>query len=140
LAAAGVSFAIKDARGVGHTDDRTETLFEVACRDGSGYILHTVFPVSASKLVRVEPCLAVALADAGLACALTDAATINVSFNDLVRQSGKTCQVKDRQLIGFGFMIGYALPTMTLSKAVTCELAGSRLGDSCVLPGDAKRS
>jgi hypothetical protein len=100
LAAAGVSCAIKDARGVGHTDDGKETVFEVSCQDGSGYILHTSFPVSVSKPVRVEPCLAMTLSNAGPPCTLTDAATVNASFNDLVSQSGKNCQVKDRRFVG----------------------------------------
>ena len=100
LAAAGVDCVLKDARGVGHTDDGRETVFEVACQDGSGYILHTSFPISASKPVRIEPCLAMTLSGAGPACTLTDAASVNASFNDLVSRSGKNCQVKDRRFVG----------------------------------------
>jgi hypothetical protein len=98
LAAAGVSCAMTDARGVGHT--ATETVFEAACQEGSGYILHTSFPVSAGKPVRVEPCLAAMLSNAGATCTLTDAATVNASFSALVSQSGSNCQVKEKRFVG----------------------------------------
>lgn len=102
LAASGVGCAIRDARGIGHTDDGKETVFEVACQDGSGYILHTSFPLSASKPAHVENCLAVSLANLGQACTLSlaDAAAVSASFIALVAQSGTNCQVKDRRFVG----------------------------------------
>jgi hypothetical protein len=151
LAAAGVSCGIKDARGVGHTDDGKETVFEVACQDGSGYILHTSFPVSASKPARVEPCLAMTLSGAGPACTLTDAISVSASFNNLVSQSGKNCQAKDRRFVGMaeednsfiyevscadgkGYLIfqsdkGALVKTVDCATVETCKLTDPRAAE-----------
>jgi hypothetical protein len=150
LAAAGVSCAIKDARGVGHTDDGKETVFEVACQDGAGYILHTSFPVSAGKPARVDNCLAVSLANLGQVCTLTlaDAAAVDASFNALVTQTGTNCQAKNRRFVGMaqednsfvyevacqdgkGYLIfqsdkGRLVKTTNCATVVTCTLSDPR--------------
>jgi hypothetical protein len=100
LAKSGVNCPMKDARAVGQAADHSEVVFEVACQDGSGYVIHAPFPVSANKASRLEPCLALTLAGGGIQCTLTDAAAQNAAFDRLVSQSGKACTVKDRKFLG----------------------------------------
>jgi len=88
---------VAKARALGQTADG-HLVLEIACANGAGYIANAPYPVSASKPVTLQPCLAVADQEA-LKCKLTDDASQLAIIDQLAAQSGKPCQVKDRRYV-----------------------------------------
>jgi hypothetical protein len=97
IAKAGTPCTIDKARALGHSPNNT--VYEVACHEGTGYILMVSAPPRLDKPATMKPC--VVYADtSNVKCELTDR-TAQLSVVDrLIGQSGKPCAVKDRSFIG----------------------------------------
>jgi hypothetical protein len=91
--------ALKDARAVGQTTDRTTTEFEISCQDGRGFIVDTSFPMTIAKKATFVPCLAYT-GDQANRCQLTDATAQAAWLGGMVSKMGKPCDVKDHRFIG----------------------------------------
>lgn len=124
--------AIDKARALGHSD--TKTYFEVACGDGSGYILVTGSPPRLDKEIEANPCI---MYDptGNVACKLSDRTAQLAVADKMAAGIGKPCTVKDRRYVGMSqqhevlFEVacqegkGYILiqaTTGALSKSVDC--------------------
>ncbi|MGA0603447.1 hypothetical protein ACO2Q3_22250 [Caulobacter sp. KR2-114] len=88
---------IDKARALGHSD--TNTFFEVACHDGSGYIVKTSAPPRLDKEVEANPCV---MYDPGgnVNCKLTDRAAQLAVADKLAAGTPTPCTVKDRRYVG----------------------------------------
>jgi len=95
---AGVQCTPTQARGIGQS--KTNTYLEVACQEGSGYVLVTSAPSDASKDVQAQNCLNFDDSEGNIKCTLTDAKA-RLAVVDRYAADGKTnCQIKDRRYIG----------------------------------------
>ena len=137
---------LTDARAIGQTQDRSATVFEVACQGGPGYVVDASFPVSASKPATFAPCFAIS-ADSAMKCTLTDAASSAAYVDALAAKMGKPCTVKDRRYVGAasdgssffevacqdgkGYMIEQA-STGDVKPAIDCAYADN-IGGGCTL-------
>lgn len=90
--------AFKDARAIGQASDHSETVFEVACQDGGGYVIDASWPFSLVKPAKFVPC--VVELEANTKCALTDEAADNTYFNSMVGKIGKPCAPKGHRVVG----------------------------------------
>jgi hypothetical protein len=90
---------ITNARAIGQTQDRTTTVFEVACQGGPGYIIDASFPVSAAKPATFAPCFALPPGSA-MKCTLTDDATSAAYINAMVSKMGKPCDLANQRYVG----------------------------------------
>ena len=90
--------AYKDVRAIGQASDHSETVFEVACQDGGGYVIDTSWPVSLNKPAKFVPC--VVELETNTKCTLTDEATDATYFNALVGKIGKTCTPTNHRVVG----------------------------------------
>jgi hypothetical protein len=137
---------ITNARAIGQTQDRTTTVFEVACQGGPGYIIDASFPESASKPATFAPCFALP-PDSAMKCALTDDATSAAYINGMVAKMGKPCDVKARRFVGSAsdgasfFEVscqdgkGYMIEQATngdIKPAIDCA-AADNIGGGCTL-------
>jgi hypothetical protein len=98
LASAKVACTPQQIRGLGQTT--ANTLIEVSCAEGVGYIVSTSVPFDASKPVKAENCLAYDAANVNLKCTLSDAATRLQVVDRWAQQAGANCAVKQRRYIG----------------------------------------
>ena len=139
-----VNCGVSAYRGIGHAPDAT--YFEVACKNGRGYVLRTSSPPDPSKTVQLIPCLAYP-EGTQLSCKLTSAASQLNVVDALATQSGKSCQVKDKRYIltsdsmdnyyevactdGKGYVL-HEDATGKLAETIGCDVAGG-IGGGCTL-------
>ncbi|HEY1878997.1 MAG TPA: hypothetical protein VGG68_03610 [Caulobacteraceae bacterium] len=94
----GVHCAPDKIRPMGHSS--TNVFFELSCKEGPpGYILQISEPPSLSQPESAESCLMFD-PNSAVHCELTDRAAQMSVIDNLVKQSGKPCAVKDRGFIG----------------------------------------
>ncbi|HEY1928077.1 MAG TPA: hypothetical protein VGG92_11490 [Caulobacteraceae bacterium] len=86
-----------EARFIGY--NATQTVFEVACRGGAGYILITAAPPRLDGSAEAEPCIAMP-ANGALECKLTTSKDEVAVVDQLVVKSGKICEIKSRAYLG----------------------------------------
>ncbi len=94
VAAAGHACAPKDARYAGSNE--TVSIYEVACQDGSGFVLERPVAAGAPKVL---PCVQT-LGQGALECQLTSKQAIVASLAKIAAQTGKACQVSDARFVG----------------------------------------
>lgn len=126
---------VANARGIGHAADGSKTVFELACADGSGFMLETSYPFDPAKPVKLLPCI-VLDSSASNKCTLTTAEAHMAAVDSLIAQAVKDCVVKDRRYMGsdtagvsyYEFACqngkGYILPQnvdLSLGKPIDCE-------------------
>ncbi|HZZ90896.1 MAG TPA: hypothetical protein VFE13_21410 [Caulobacteraceae bacterium] len=90
---------ITAARAIGQTQDRTTTVFEVACQGGPGYIIDASFPVTAAKPATFAPCFAMPPGGT-MKCTLTDDATSAAYISAMVAKMGKPCDLANQRYVG----------------------------------------
>jgi len=88
--------AIDKARAIGQ--GQKNSYFEVACKNGAGYILVTSSPPDPAQDVQLNTCLAYEPSD-NLACQLTDRAKVLALVDNLVTKSTKPCTVTGRRFV-----------------------------------------
>jgi hypothetical protein len=136
-------------RGIGQTKDKT--LLEVACQEGSGYIVVASVPLDAAKPVDAQNCLAYDEADSAVKCTLTDRASRLAVVERYVTEAKNGCVVKDRRYIGAakdgsdffesscedgkGYI--YKINAGHVTESVDCAKAQSYLG-GCTLTDSRK--
>jgi hypothetical protein len=98
VAKAGVTCDVTNARGIGET--KTNTLIEVACQGGSGYILIASAPLDPSKPVEAQNCLAFDEQAGNIKCELSDKASRLAVVDRLAQAANNGCVVKDRRFVG----------------------------------------
>jgi hypothetical protein len=86
-----------EARFIGY--NATQTVFEVACHGGAGYILITATPPRRDSSIETEPCIAMS-ASSSLDCKLTTSKDEVAVVDQLEVKSGKTCEIKARAYLG----------------------------------------
>lgn len=96
LASAGVQCLPEKARGIGQT--KTNTILEIACQGGTGYVLIASAPLDTSKPAEAQNCLNFDESGGNVKCELTDRATRLSVVDSLAKSSN--CVVKDRRFIG----------------------------------------
>jgi hypothetical protein len=137
---------VANARALGQTTDRTTTVFEVACQSGAGYVVDTSFPLSASKPMTFNSCLAFGPTAADH-CTLTDAAASDAYFATLVSKIGKPCTPTGHRWVGAaasgsnyfevscqdgkGYMFEQK-PDGSVGQAIDCAVADN-IGGGCTL-------
>ncbi|RAK56748.1 hypothetical protein [Phenylobacterium deserti] len=98
IAKAGVPCTLENARALGQT--KTNSIFEVACQGGAGYVLLTSAPFDASKAVEAQNCLNYDDAQGNIKCTLTEKATRLAVVDRYAQQANVGCTVKDRRYVG----------------------------------------
>ena len=137
---------VSNARAIGQTQDRTATVFEVACQGGAGYVVNTSFPISTTKPMTFNSCLAYG-PSAVTHCTLTDQAADDAYFASLVTKIGKPCAATNHRWVGAtstgsnyfevacqegkGYMFELK-PDGSVGQAVDCTLADN-IGGGCTL-------
>jgi len=96
LATAGVQCLPENARGIGQT--KTNTILEVACQGGTGYVLIASAPLDTTKPAEAQNCLNFDESGGNVKCELTDRATRLAVVDNFAKQAN--CAVKDRRFIG----------------------------------------
>jgi hypothetical protein len=100
LAKQGSTCQVKDARAIGTATDFSESVFEVACQDGSGYVLHASYPISPNKPIKLSPCYILAMGGGTLQCTLSTKAQEDATFAGIVAKIGQPCDLKDKRAVG----------------------------------------
>jgi hypothetical protein len=99
LSKAGVACTPTNARGIGQT--HTNTLIEVSCQSGEGYIVIASAPLDASKEVQAQNCLNFDDGDGNVKCELsTKAQRLAVVDRVLQGPGANGCTVKDKRFVG----------------------------------------
>jgi hypothetical protein len=98
LAKAGISCTPDKARGIGQT--KTNTLIEVACQSGEGYIILASAPIDPAKEVQAQNCLNFDDADTNVKCTLTTKADRLAVADRYAQSANNGCVVKDRRFLG----------------------------------------
>jgi hypothetical protein len=130
----------------------TAAVFELACQDGSGWILETSAPPRLDKPATMEPCIGFP-PDGNVSCKLTDRNAQLAVIDRLLAKSGKACTIKDRRYVGAtesgsifyevacqegkGFMLE-ATANSDLKQAIDCAGADAIAG-GCTLT-DARQA
>jgi hypothetical protein len=96
MASTGRACAIDKARYIGTTPDQNN-LYEVACHEGSGYILRS--PIGGAAKPVASMCAIFGPA-ASIKCELTAPAQQQAAIDQLLKSSGKACAVKNRRYVG----------------------------------------
>lgn len=86
------------ARGIGHTAN--QTFIEVACAEGSGYIVIASAPIDPAKPVQAQNCLNYDEANGNIKCILADKASRLAVVDKLNTAAKNGCAVKDRRFVG----------------------------------------
>jgi hypothetical protein len=84
-------------RALGHSD--RNTAFELACREGAGFIMLTSSPPRQDKVIEIHPCLAYSTGDK-VSCAFTDPQAQAAMVDRLAARAAGDCAVKARAYIG----------------------------------------
>lgn len=98
IAQTGAACTPKAARYVG--SNATSTIYEVACQEGSGYLLQTSALGTAATTPTLEPCAAHLGQGGAMECTLTPKDQVMAYINSLVAKSGKQCTVSGVRYIG----------------------------------------
>jgi len=98
LAKVGAQCTPTQARGIGQT--KTQTFMEVACQEGSGYVLIGSAPFDAAKPVQAQNCLNFDDAGGNIKCTLSEKATRLQVVDKLTQAANNNCAVKDRRFVG----------------------------------------
>ena len=98
LTKAKVDCPVDKVRGIGQT--KSNTLLEVACANGAGYILTASAPLDASKDVTANNCLAYDASQGNIKCILADPATRLAVVDTYAKQGTTPCTVKDKRYVG----------------------------------------
>ncbi len=97
VAKANLPCTVSNVRPIGQTP--TQTLFELACSEGNGYILTTTAPPNVDQPAQFTTCLAYD-GTGNVFCTLTDRASGLLALDQFVPRSDRaTCQVKDRRYV-----------------------------------------
>jgi len=98
IAKAGAQCTPTQARGMGQT--KTQTFLEVACQEGSGFIIIASAPFDGSKGVQAQNCLNYDDQGGNIKCTLTDKASRLKVVDAIAEQSKTNCAIKDRRFVG----------------------------------------
>lgn len=98
LTKAKVTCPIDKVRGIGQT--KTNTLIEVECTGGAGYILTASAPLDASKDATAANCLAYDAAEGNIKCVLATPQQRLTMVDAIAQKAGNGCAVKDRRFVG----------------------------------------
>lgn len=98
LAKAKVNCAPDKVRGIGQT--KTNTLIEVSCPGGSGYVLTASAPLDVSKDTTAVNCLAYDAAEGNIKCILNPVAARLSIIDNFAKAANNGCTVKDRRFVG----------------------------------------
>ena len=98
LTKAKVTCPVDKVRGIGQT--KTNTLIEVACVGGSGYIVTGSVPLDPNKDATSSNCLAYDAAEGNIKCVLADAAARLKVVDGFAQAANNGCAVKDRRYSG----------------------------------------
>jgi hypothetical protein len=98
LAKAGAQCAPTGARGIGQT--KTQTFMEVACQEGSGYIVIASTPFDGAKGLQAQNCLNFDDSNGNIKCVLTEKAARLGVVDRLATAAKNNCAVKDRRFVG----------------------------------------
>ena len=98
LTKAKVTCPVDKVRGIGQT--KPNTLIEVACVGGSGYIVTGSVPLDPNKDATSSNCLAYDAAEGNIKCVLADAAARLKVVDGFAQAANNGCAVKDRRYIG----------------------------------------
>lgn len=98
VAKSGVSCTPTNARAIGET--KTNTLLEIACQGGSGYILIASAPLDPAKPVEAQNCLSFDDQAGNIKCELSDKASRMAVVDRLAQAANTGCTVKDRRFVG----------------------------------------
>jgi len=85
-------------RGLGQT--KTNTILEVACQSGEGYILIASAPLDTSKPVEAQNCLNFDDSPGNVKCTLSSKEKRLAVMDRYVQGSQNACAIKDRRFIG----------------------------------------
>jgi hypothetical protein len=96
ISKAGNPCVVDKARAIGQ--GQKSAYFEVACKNGAGYIVVTSSPPDASQPVQMNTCLAYE-PGGNLYCELTDRAKLLAPIDALVAKAGKSCTISDRRYV-----------------------------------------
>ncbi|MDB5494742.1 MAG: hypothetical protein JWP86_2079 [Phenylobacterium sp.] len=98
LAKAGAQCAPTGARGIGQT--KTQTFMEVACQEGSGYIVIGSAPFDGTKGIQAQNCLNFDDSSGNIKCALTEKTARLAVVDRLSAAAKNNCAVKERRFVG----------------------------------------
>jgi hypothetical protein len=93
---AGRNCVVNQARVIGNKP--TQTVFEVACQSGAGFILQ--IPRAAGGELEAVSCMGYDQVDVGVKCQLTTPEQRAAGISQLVATSGKPCTVKGQRYVG----------------------------------------
>lgn len=98
MAKVGATCTPTQARGIGQT--KTQSFFEVACQEGSGYIVIGSAPFDAAKPVEAQNCLNFDESQGNIKCTLTDHASRLAIVDKMPAEAKVACTIKDRRFVG----------------------------------------
>lgn len=98
LKSAGVQCTPTEARGIGQT--KTQSFYEVACQEGSGYVVIASAPFDASKKIQAQNCLNFDDTNGNIKCTLTTKAQRLAALDRYAAAANNGCVVKDRRFVG----------------------------------------
>jgi hypothetical protein len=98
MAKAGSHCTPTQTRGMGQT--KTQTFLEVACQEGSGYVVIASAPFDGAKGVQTQNCLNFDDGAGNIKCTLSDKATRLKTVDAIAAASKTNCAVKDRRFVG----------------------------------------
>ena len=98
MAKSGATCTPTQARGIGQT--KTQSFFEVACQEGTGYVVIASAPFDAAKGVQAQNCLNFDETAGNIKCTLTDHASRLAIVDKLPAEAKVACTIKDRRFVG----------------------------------------
>jgi hypothetical protein len=98
LQKAGVACTPDKARGIGQT--KTNTLLEVSCQSGEGYVVIASSPLDPAKEVQAQNCLNFDDEGGNVKCELSTKAQRLAVVDRLAQSANNGCAVKDRRFVG----------------------------------------
>jgi hypothetical protein len=98
LQKAGVACTPTAARGIGQT--KTNTLLEVACQSGEGYIVIASSPLDPNKEVQAQNCLNFDDESGNVKCELSTKAQRLAVVDRIGQGANNGCAIKDRRFVG----------------------------------------
>jgi hypothetical protein len=98
MAKAGVQCTPSAARGIGQTKENS--FVEVACQEGSGYVLVASSPLDPAKPATAQNCLNFDDGDGNVKCELSAKATRLAVADSYAKAANPACAVKDRRFVG----------------------------------------
>jgi hypothetical protein len=101
-AGGGASCSIRELKAFGRSESTRSEYSEVACQDGTGFLLRTALPGSQAK-TQVTSCAEAA--KQGIKCRLTDSGPVEIpvtmdTFKSTLAQHGVSCAIDQLRMIG----------------------------------------